>query len=814
MKTRKFLGCAAAFSTALSASAQVPDWSTGGNNITTGEWFGADGSSTIPLEIRHDADQPIRIYTDARWRLWMNETATYGTLGAFSSIPAPGFTLLSPSASNFRSNGAPGPYTLLHLAAEDDNAQQLSYRPWMSTGITFTGNADHGYIGQKSRDLDYTDMIVHWSDNPGDWLKDRLRFLFTSGFNSAASGAESEEGLEFMRMWPNRYEDPHIGVGDFYAANLADPSITEPTERLDMVNGRLRIRELPEASGEATGTYKVMVVDDAAYPSDERGVVKWATLPVNPPVADCDWELVPVSNLMRTALDPVGTNGICPEADWTVGIGVGLPDYKLDVKHDEVAYESALTGAIRSVYVAEDLSQATSIRAEVAPESGGILGGTSYGLDARVFDAGAIGTGASGTVYVKTIDSYADRMSGIFGDVHGPSDAGGYLFEGYGVEGHISGEFQNGEIQFATGVAGEIEVNAQMNYCYGVSSWVHGSSPSVERIGFDGYIRGDDAAVTCHGARLDVTGATSTNHGVYAVVQGDAVTNFGVRAMTPSTGATFNFAVHGTAPIQTDSWAVWSEGNQFSSTSASWTTSDAALKQNIEEYSGGLASVLQLQPKTYQYQTDTYSYMNLPEGNQVGLIAQDVEQVLPDLVMQATRPAEFDSAGVETAPETSFKVMQYGTLIPILVSAVQELSAQLAIVQEQLAATQEQLASCCATNDEGSRSAPVTGSALGSSSTLNLEEQLTPAQERLLRIAPNPFTDRTTLYYTVERAGRAQLLVNSSDGRELIVLHEGQREAGEYQQVWSTEHLAPGVYHITLLLDGEPLVKRAVKVGR
>ena len=72
MKTRKFLGCAAAFSTALSASAQVPDWSTGGNNITTGEWFGADGSSTIPLEIRHDADQPIRIYTDARWRMWIN----------------------------------------------------------------------------------------------------------------------------------------------------------------------------------------------------------------------------------------------------------------------------------------------------------------------------------------------------------------------------------------------------------------------------------------------------------------------------------------------------------------------------------------------------------------------------------------------------------------------------------------------------------------------------------------------------------------------------------------------------------------------
>ncbi len=59
-----------------------------------------------------------------------------------------------------------------------------------------------------------------------------------------------------------------------------------------------------------------------------------------------------------------------------------------------------------------------------------------------------------------------------------------------------------------------------------------------------------------------------------------------------------------------------------------------------------------------------------------------------------------------------------------------------------------------------------------------------------------------------------QLMANSADGRSLRVLSEGQREAGEFQYDWSTEKLAPGVYYITLLLDGEPVVKRAVKVGR
>jgi hypothetical protein len=86
------------------------------------------------------------------------------------------------------------------------------------------------------------------------------------------------------------------------------------------------------------------------------------------------------------------------------------------------------------------------------------------------------------------------------------------------------------------------------------------------------------------------------------------------------------------------------------------------------------------------------------------------------------------------------------------------------------------------------------------------------ALERLLRIDPNPFADRTTLRYTLERGGRTMLLVNSSDGKQLQVLHEAAMQAGEYQQEWQTSHLAPGIYYVTLLLDGEPLVKRAVKV--
>ncbi|MBK8499535.1 MAG: hypothetical protein IPL52_12165 [Flavobacteriales bacterium] len=59
-----------------------------------------------------------------------------------------------------------------------------------------------------------------------------------------------------------------------------------------------------------------------------------------------------------------------------------------------------------------------------------------------------------------------------------------------------------------------------------------------------------------------------------------------------------------------------------------------------------------------------------------------------------------------------------------------------------------------------------------------------------------------------------QLIANSADGKQLSVLHEAAMEAGAYQLVWDTNALQPGMYYLTLLLDGQPVVKKAVKVGR
>jgi len=96
---------------------------------------------------------------------------------------------------------------------------------------------------------------------------------------------------------------------------------------------------------------------------------------------------------------------------------------------------------------------------------------------------------------------------------------------------------------------------------------------------------------------------------------------------------------------------------------------------------------------------------------------------------------------------------------------------------------------------------------------VEIDEKSLNSNDRYLRIAPNPFETQTTVYYQLEQGGRMQLMVNSANGKELRQLHEANLEQGNYQYEWNTGDLAPGVYYVTLLMDGKPVTERAVKIN-
>lgn len=88
--------------------------------------------------------------------------------------------------------------------------------------------------------------------------------------------------------------------------------------------------------------------------------------------------------------------------------------------------------------------------------------------------------------------------------------------------------------------------------------------------------------------------------------------------------------------------------------------SDARFKENIHPINNSLAKVLNLKGVSYQWNRENWKTRNFPPGRQIGLLAQDVEKVLPEVV------------GTD---EHGYKSVAYQNIIPVLVEAVKALKA-------------------------------------------------------------------------------------------------------------------------------------------
>jgi hypothetical protein len=161
-----------------------------------------------------------------------------------------------------------------------------------------------------------------------------------------------------------------------------------------------------------------------------------------------------------------------------------------------------------------------------------------------------------------------------------------------------------------------------------------------------------------------VWGASSSNgYGGYFV----AVTGIGVFGTATESGGTAGWfkSTHSgagalVAENTTGGTAVWVTGNGYYT--GSWSQwSDARLKKDIRDINYGLGHVLQLRPVTYK----------LKEGDdrtRLGFIAQEVEKVIPDLVL--------------TDGSKGMLAVDYVALLPVVINAVQE---QQRIIQQQAA---------------------------------------------------------------------------------------------------------------------------------
>lgn len=250
----------------------------------------------------------------------------------------------------------------------------------------------------------------------------------------------------------------------------------------------------------------------------------------------------------------------------------------------------------------------------------------------------------------------------------------------------------------------------------------------------------------------------------------------------------------------------------------SYQTSDARLKQNIKDVNNAMDIINQLHPKFYNFRNDgDYKLMNLPKGNHYGLIAQDVEKILPNLVKNSTfetalatppkprMPGEGEPksvAKVAASENIDFKALNYTEFIPIIIKGMQEQQATINAMQKEIDDLKADL--------QNTTQAKTGSNIIGENLIANNKVSISSAT--LEQNVPNPFANTTSIRYAVPAGtARASIVVTDMYGKlikEVIV----QQGTGTVTVDAST--LSSGAYSYSLLISGKTIATKKMIVAR
>ncbi|MGE0077569.1 MAG: tail fiber domain-containing protein [Bacteroidales bacterium] len=276
-------------------------------------------------------------------------------------------------------------------------------------------------------------------------------------------------------------------------------------------------------------------------------------------------------------------------------------------------------------------------------------------------NAGAVNSTGLGNVYIGTSAGWSNTGSkNIFigykmgyGTFQTVSNA---LVIGTDVSGStplIYGEFDNKKLRLNANVGINTDPNSSKLYSYDATA--SADYPAV---------LGEHNVTANYGIGVKGIGAWKGVEG-YSTLSGTG-SRYGVYGY--ASGGTSNYGIYGYG----STYAGYFAGN-VTVTGTFSNPSDKNLKKNISPLSGSLKKILQLNGVSYNWKSEAelsdlisksnsdkkgeINKFNFPKGKQIGVIAQDVENILPELVM---------------TDEDGLKSVDYIKLVPVLIEAIKE----------------------------------------------------------------------------------------------------------------------------------------------
>jgi hypothetical protein len=119
----------------------------------------------------------------------------------------------------------------------------------------------------------------------------------------------------------------------------------------------------------------------------------------------------------------------------------------------------------------------------------------------------------------------------------------------------------------------------------------------------------------------------------------------------------------------------------FFNTLSAQTIHDSEVKRNVAPISSPLKSLLRLEPRIYEYDTDKFKNLRLKEGRQYGFLADNIEEVFPGMVNSKNFSYMY---GKNTYRQASIRTVDEVSLIPVLVASIQELHQEIEKLKQEV----------------------------------------------------------------------------------------------------------------------------------
>ena len=249
--------------------------------------------------------------------------------------------------------------------------------------------------------------------------------------------------------------------------------------------------------------------------------------------------------------------------------------------------------------------------------------------------------------------------------------------------------------------------------------------------------------------------------------------------------------MYGDATYSLANYAGYFNGNL--ATTAGWSVpSDSILKTDIAEITNALDVLKSISAYTYKYKTEAYPSINLPTDDKIpGLISEQVAPVIPAAVHTIIHPAVYDSMGNIIYEQVKYLGLDYTKVIPYLVSAVNELKAE--------------MDKCCG---YGYRSSNPNDDGNTNNITVELKN---PNSNFLGQSVPNPHSTQCTIPYRIDASVvNAEIVFTDQVGGEMNRVEIVTRGAGQLTLL--TSQLEDGLYNYSLVIDGKVIdTKKFIK---